>query len=73
MIAPLLARANGLVAQLVGKVDYVLIDKMNYHHADWVYREHALEYAMTRRFFNQKKVELSEALEKEKMSYQFLF
>ncbi len=73
MIAPLLARANGLVTQLVGKVDYVLIDKMNYHHADWVYREHGLEYAMTRRFFNQKKVELSEALEKEKMSYQFLF
>ncbi len=73
MIAPLLPRANGLVTQLVGKADYVLIDKMNYHHADWVYREHGLEYAMTRRFFNQKKVELSEALEKEKMSYQFLF
>jgi hypothetical protein len=73
MIAPLLPKADGLVTQLVGKVDYVLIDKMNYHHADWVYREHELEYAMTRHFFNQKKAELSEALEKEKMPYQFLF
>jgi len=43
------------------------------HHADWVYREHELEYAMTHHFFNQKKAELSEALEKERMSYQFLF
>ena len=34
MIAPLLPGAEGLVAELRGKVDYVLIDRMNYHNAD---------------------------------------
>ena len=45
MIAPLLPKAEGLVTVLRGKVDYVLIDKMNYHYADWVYKKHGLEYA----------------------------
>ena len=55
MIAPILPKAEGLVAQLSGKVDYVLIDRMNYHYADWVYRRYKLEYAMTNNFFTQKK------------------
>jgi DNA repair photolyase len=41
-IAPLLPKAEGLGTQLIGKVDYVLIDKMNYHYADWVYKKHGL-------------------------------
>lgn len=73
MIAPILPSAEGLVAQLIGKVDYVLVDKMNYHHADWVYRRHGLEYAMTDNFFAQKKVELAEALEEVGISCQLLF
>jgi len=73
MIAPILPRAEGLVEQLSKKADFILIDKMNYHYADWVYRKHRLEYAMTQNFFNRKKAELSEALDEEKISYQFLF
>jgi len=73
MIAPLLPKAEGLVAQLSGKVDYVLIDRMNYHYADWVYRRHKLEYAMTNNFFTQKKLELAGALEGEDIPYQLLF
>ena len=73
MIAPLLPKAEGLVAQLSGKVDYVLIDKMNYHYADRVYRRHKLEYAMTNNFFTQKKLELAGALEGEDIPYQLLF
>lgn len=34
MIAPLLPRTEELVTPLSDKVDYVLIDKMNYHYAD---------------------------------------
>jgi DNA repair photolyase len=45
MIAPMLPGAEGLAAQLSGKVDYVLIDRMNYHYGDWVYRKHHLEQA----------------------------
>jgi len=73
MIAPLLPNAEGLVEQLKGKVDHVLIDRMNYHYADWVYRKYKLEYAMTEDFFTQKKVELANAFEKEGIPCQLLF
>jgi len=73
MIAPMLPRAEGLVAQLSGKVDYMLIDKMNYHYADQVYRRHKLEYAMTNNFFTRKKIELANAFKKEGIPYQLLF
>jgi len=73
MIAPLLPKAEGLVAQLCGKVDYVLIDRMNYHYADRVYSRYKLEYAMTNDFFAKKKIELANAFKKEGISYQMLF
>ncbi len=43
MIAPLLPKAESLVNKLKGKVDYIIIDKMNYHYADWVYKKYQLE------------------------------
>ena len=73
MIAPLLPNAKGLATQLSGKVDYVLIDKMNYHYADWTYKRHRLEYAMTNDFFTRKKTELANAFEKEGIPHQLLF
>lgn len=73
MIAPLLPKAEGLVKEIVGKADYVLVDKMNYHYADWVYRRYGLEYAMTSEFFTQKKRELAHLLEKEGIPYEFEF
>ena len=73
MIAPLLPKAEGLVPLLSEKVDYVLIDKMNYHHADWVYRKYRLEYALTNNFFARKKMELARELEKKGIPYQLLF
>jgi DNA repair photolyase len=73
MIAPLLPQAEGLASQLRGKVDYVLVDKMNYHHADWVYRKFGLEYAMSRSLFDSKKKDLVGAFEKEGICCQVLF
>ena len=73
MIAPVLPKAEGLVEQLSGKADYVLIDRMNYHYADWVYRRYELEYAMNDKFFTQKKMELANALKREEIPYQLLF
>ena len=73
MMAPLLPKTESLVTQLSGKVDYVLIDKMNYHYADRVYRRHKLEYAMTNNFFSQKKIELADAFAKEGIPCQLLF
>jgi DNA repair photolyase len=51
MIAPMLPGAEGLAAQLSGKVDYVLVDRMNYHYGDRVYTKYHLEDAMRYDFF----------------------
>ncbi len=73
MIAPVLPKAEALVGQLSGKADYVLIDRMNYHYADWVYSRHKLDYALDDKFFTQKKMELANGLEREGIPYQLLF
>jgi DNA repair photolyase len=73
MIAPLLPGAEGLAALLSDKVDRVLIDRMNYHHADWVYKKYGLEHAMTEEFFTEKKRELAQAFEGKNTPYQLLF
>jgi uncharacterized Fe-S cluster-containing radical SAM superfamily protein len=59
MIAPLLPRAGGLAGLLKGKVDYILIDRMNYHYADWVYRKYGLEDTLTNDFFERTREELA--------------
>ncbi len=69
MIAPMLPKAEELVDILDGKVDYALIDKMNYHHADWVYREYQLE----RPSLFLKSQELCSGLEKCGISCRVLF
>jgi DNA repair photolyase len=43
MIAPLLPGAESLVTKLKGKVDHIIIDKMNYNYADWVYEKYHLD------------------------------
>jgi DNA repair photolyase len=53
MVAPVLPGAEGLADLLRGKVDYVLVDRMNYHYADRVYRAHGLEDALTDEFFRR--------------------
>jgi len=73
MVAPILPKAEGLAEQLRGKVDYVLIDKMNYHYADWIYRKYNLDFAITGAFFAQKKMELAKLFEKNEISCQVLF
>ena len=72
MIAPMLPNAEGLAAELRGKVGRVLIDRMNYHNSDWVYREHKLESAMGDDFFFYKSKELASAFEKDDIECQVL-
>ena len=73
MIAPLLPEAEDLVTQLTGNVDHVLINRMNYHYADWVYRKNKLENALTSDFFNRRKTEFTIAFAKENIPCQLLF
>jgi hypothetical protein len=58
MVAPLLPGAEGLAAVLKGKIDYLLLDRMHYHHADRVYRKFGLEEAMSNEFYDQATREL---------------
>jgi DNA repair photolyase len=64
MIAPILPGAENLVELLAGKIDHMLIDRMNYHHADWVYRKYGLEDKMTDAYFDRVKQILSVAFAK---------
>jgi len=53
MIAPVLPGAEYIPNLLRGKVDYVIIDRLNYHYADRVYIKHGLEWARSDRFFEE--------------------
>jgi DNA repair photolyase len=73
MIAPILPGAEELAEQLAGKVDYVLVDRMNYHYGDWVYRKHHLEDAMGCDFFYSKGDELASAFAEQGVECRVLF
>jgi len=73
MIAPMLPGAEELAAELSGKVDYVLVDRMNYHYGDWVYRKHNLESTMSDGFFASKGKELASAFAKQGIECRVLF
>ena len=53
MIAPILPGAEVLVNTLAGKVDYIIIDRMNYHYADWIYRKYKMEDKLSDDFFQR--------------------
>lgn len=73
MVAPILPGAEGLVHALKGKVKYVLLDRLNYHYADWAYKKYGLQWAMEDNFFSQKGEELRAAFEREQIPCQVLF
>ncbi len=65
MIAPVLPGAEGLIGQLKGKVDHVIIDRLNYNYANQVYKKHGLEWALQDSFFSGKIDELRKGFKKE--------
>jgi len=73
MIAPLLPGAEGLLDLLAGKVDTVLIDRLNYHYADRIYREAGMGWANEDRFFIGQRDALAGGFEGRGISVQALF
>jgi DNA repair photolyase len=73
MIAPLLPGAEKLVTVLRGKVDYIIIDKMNYHYVDWVYRKYGSGDAKSRYFMTHLCNELVSGFQKQGLNCQELF
>ena len=68
MIATMLPGAESLAEILIGKVDHVIFDRMNYHYADWVYRKYELEDKLTEDYFNRTERILSSAFAKSGIS-----
>jgi DNA repair photolyase len=52
MIAPILPEAENLIRMLAGKVDYIIIDRMNYWHADKIYQKHGWSEKNTDEYFD---------------------
>jgi len=73
MIAPLLPGAEGLARLLKGKADYVLVDRMNYHHADRIYKKHGLQWAMEDSYFERMGRELKQQFKTAGIPCQILF
>jgi len=64
MVAPMLPGAESLAKALAGMVDYVMIDRMNYNHATWVYRKYGLCSKMTDDYFHEAGRDLASACRK---------
>ena len=73
MIAPVLPGADGLPDLLKGKVGHVLVDRLNYHYADAVYKKYGMQWAKEDSFFRGKGEELRKAFEKSGIPCQVLF
>jgi DNA repair photolyase len=73
MIAPILPGAETLVNALEGKVDYIIIDRMNYHYADWIYRKYRLEDKLTDDYFQMTGRELANGCKKSGIACNFTF
>ena len=59
MIAPILPEAENLIAILAGKVDYIIIDRMNYRHADRIYSRHGWGEKNTDEYFDLIKTRIT--------------
>jgi DNA repair photolyase len=61
MIAPILPGTEGLADLLIGKIDHVILDRMNYSHADWVYRKYGLQNNLGEDYFLRTEQALNSA------------
>ncbi len=53
MIAPILPDAEFLPEALEGKIDYILVDRMNYNYADSIYRKYKMLDRLSDEYFSQ--------------------
>lgn len=73
MIAPILPGAEFLAKALEGKVDYILVDRMNYNYAHRIYTKHGLEDNLSDDFFYRTGRELAEACMKSGIDCRLVF
>ena len=64
MIAPILPEAEALTNALEGKVNYIIVDRMNYHYADWIYKKYGLEDKLSDDFFQRTSQSIANSCKK---------
>jgi hypothetical protein len=73
MIASILPGSDGLIEELPGKVDHILIDRLNYSYANRVYRDNEMEWAKEDTFLVQQAEKLKEGFTRRNIPVQVLF
>ena len=73
MIAPMLPGTEGLIELLRGKVDYILVDRMNYNNALSIYRQNNLEDKLTEEYFRRTAKELADECATAGIEYNVVF
>lgn len=63
MIAPILPGAEKLVKLVAGKVDYIIVDRMNYHYADSLYSKYGWRDMKTDDYFRIAGRQIEDACE----------
>jgi DNA repair photolyase len=73
MIAPVLPGAEALPEVLAGKVDHIIIDRMNYHYADWIYRKNKMENVLSDEYFRKVSDSITEVCKKSGITCEVVF
>jgi DNA repair photolyase len=73
MIAPILPGSDGLIEELPGKVDNILIDRLNYSYANRIYRDNKMVWAKGDPFLIQQAEKLKEGFTRQNVPVQVLF
>jgi len=73
MIAPMLPGVEGLLEELPGKVDNILIDRLNYSYANRVYLDNKMGWAKEDSFFIQKAEELKKGFLRQNIPVHVVF
>jgi DNA repair photolyase len=64
MIAPILPGAEDLPYTLKGKVDSILVDRLNYHYADAIFRNYRMEDKLSDEFFQKTGKQIADTCRK---------
>ena len=73
MIAPILPGSGGLIEELPGKVDHILIDRLNYSYANRIYTKNKMEWAKEDYFFLNEAQKLKEGFMRQNIPVRVLF
>lgn len=73
MIAPILPGSEKIIDLLEGKVDYIYVDRMNYNHANIIYKKNKLEKYLSDDYFQAVSQEIMNGCEKMKIECSVFF